>query len=127
MATSWTGRVAHENCDGSGNQRLAFSIGSNVRRARQKKDPSIAEFARKAGMSRGYVQRGEQNTTIVNVGNIARIATALSVTVSGLTRKFEIVDLRLANKPYRTDRSRRVTGQAANFVHIQASMPSNAS
>ena len=64
---------------------------------------SMAELARRAGMSRAYVHRVEQGGTFANLRNIARLATAMDVTISGLTRGLDTSDLELSNRSYGRD------------------------
>ncbi|WP_420607277.1 helix-turn-helix domain-containing protein [Novosphingopyxis sp.] len=89
--------------DDSADQRLALSFGRNVTRYREKRGFSMSELARRAGMSRAYVQRVEQGGTLANLRNIARLAAAMRVSVSSLTQGLDISDLNLSNRPYRSE------------------------
>lgn len=99
-ASSYTMGVNHASEDDSADRRLAASFGQNVRRFRETRNMSMAELARRAGMSRAYVHRVEQGGTFANLRNIARLATALGVTVSGLTKGLDASDLDLSNRSY---------------------------
>lgn len=89
--------------DETADRRLALSFGRNVRRFRETRDLSMAELARRAGMSRAYVHRIEQGGTFANLRNIARLAAALGVTVSGLTKGLDTSELDLSNRSYGAD------------------------
>lgn len=95
--------VYHTSDDDSADRRLAESFGQNVRSFREARNMSMAELARRAGMSRAYVHRVEQGGTFANLRNIARLATAMDVTISGLTRGLDTSDLELSNRSYGRD------------------------
>lgn len=63
---------------------LLLSVGSRVRTLRLAKGMSQEDLAARAGLHRTYVggvERGERNVSLIN---LARIATALEVTLSAL-------------------------------------------
>ena len=74
--------------DGRDNQ-LELAIGRQVRHFRQQLDLTVAEVARRAGMSRGMLSKIENGMTSPSLATLQALSRALNVPVTSLFRKYE--------------------------------------
>lgn len=84
-------------------QALAASVGRCITLHREAEGLSMAELARKAGMSRAYLWRVEQGSALPGLRNVARISVALDVPIARLLEGADTSAIRLVNRPYDTE------------------------
>ncbi|MEL7830277.1 helix-turn-helix transcriptional regulator [Citromicrobium bathyomarinum] len=87
----------------SDDQALAASVGRCITRHREAEGLSMAELARRAGMSRAYLWRVEQGNALPGLRNIARISVALDVPMARLLEGADTSAIKLVNRSYDTD------------------------
>lgn len=78
------GEDESEGSTGDGSDPLLLAMGRRIRETREKAGMSFGELATAAGISRGYVYRMESGKQNASIRSIARIAVALSTTISAL-------------------------------------------
>lgn len=63
---------------------LAARIGQRIRQLRTETDFPFDAFVEETGLGRGYVSELERGLVVPGVGTLARVATALGVTIADL-------------------------------------------
>lgn len=63
---------------------LAAAVGARVQRLRRAADFSFDAFVEETGLGRGYISELERGLVVPTVGALARIASALEVTLADL-------------------------------------------
>ena len=64
--------------------RIAARVGKKIRAVRDAAGISFGELVSKTGLGRGYVSELERGLVVPTVGTLARVASALGVTVADL-------------------------------------------
>lgn len=64
--------------------RIAARVGKKIRALRDAAGIPFGELVSKTGLGRGYVSELERGLVVPTVGTLARVATALGVTVADL-------------------------------------------
>lgn len=82
-----TARITEQTAD---NNSLERYLGNTIRELRQKHGLTIAEVADQIGVSRGMLSKIENAQTATSLEMLAKIATALGVSLSKLFRNYNI-------------------------------------
>lgn len=79
---------------------LTASVAKAVCSHREAAGLGMAELAKNAGMARAYIWRVEKAETLPTLRNLARMASALDMTLSEFLKPVDIVNIELKNRPY---------------------------
>lgn len=73
----------------TGEKNLEVAIGREVRSYRKERDLTVADLATKTGLSIGMLSKIENGNTSASLTTLQTIATALSVPITSLFRRYE--------------------------------------
>lgn len=82
---------------------LFAAVGERVVRLREDRGLAAPELAGLAGMDANYLWRIEAGQQNLSLRNVARLAKALGVTLSGLLEGIDVADVALSSRPYGRD------------------------